>query len=110
MSELQHTLRGLHEELHRAQRLDPEDRAMLETLPQLVGGCLNYWDAGNWALNPAAEPAGPKDPRIARVLHQRSPASREASRSDVAAGPACRSVSPWSSQPKNPVASAAPAT
>jgi Domain of unknown function (DUF4404) len=32
MSELQHTLRGLHEELHRAQRLDPEDRAMLETL------------------------------------------------------------------------------
>ena len=32
MSELQHTLRGLHDELHRAQRLDPEDRAMLETL------------------------------------------------------------------------------
>jgi hypothetical protein len=32
MSELQHTLRGLHQELHRAQRLDPEDRAMLETL------------------------------------------------------------------------------
>jgi len=32
MSELQHTMRGLHEELHRAQRLDPEDRAMLETL------------------------------------------------------------------------------
>ena len=32
MSELQHTLRGLHEELHQAQRLDPEDRAMLETL------------------------------------------------------------------------------
>ncbi len=25
-------------------------RAMLETLPQLEGGCLNYWDAGNWAL------------------------------------------------------------
>jgi Domain of unknown function (DUF4404) len=32
MSELQHTLRGLHDELHRAQRLDPEDRVMLETL------------------------------------------------------------------------------
>jgi len=32
MSELQHTLRGLHEELNQAQRLDPEDRAMLETL------------------------------------------------------------------------------
>jgi hypothetical protein len=32
MSELQHTLRNLHEELGRAQRLDPEDRALLETL------------------------------------------------------------------------------
>jgi hypothetical protein len=32
MSELQHTLRNLHEELSGAQRLDPEDRAMLETL------------------------------------------------------------------------------
>lgn len=56
-------------------------RAMLETLPQLAGGCLNYWDAGNWALNPAAEPAGPKDPRTARVLHQhlcgRSPQSTD---------------------------------
>ena len=56
-------------------------RAMLDTLPQLAGGCLNYWDAGNWALNPAAEPAGPKDPRTARVLHQhlcgRSPHSSD---------------------------------
>ncbi len=55
--------------------------AMLETLPQLAGGCLNYWDAGNWALNPEAAPAGPKDPRLARVLHQhlcgRSPASAD---------------------------------
>jgi hypothetical protein len=32
MSELQHTLQDLHQELQRAQRLDPEDRAMLETL------------------------------------------------------------------------------
>jgi hypothetical protein len=32
MSELQQTLRNLHEELSGAQRLDPEDRAMLETL------------------------------------------------------------------------------
>ncbi len=32
MSDLQHTLRNLHEELSGAQRLDPEDRAMLETL------------------------------------------------------------------------------
>ena len=35
-------------------------RAMLECLPQLHGGCINYWDAGNWALNDAADPAGPK--------------------------------------------------
>jgi hypothetical protein len=32
MSELQYTLRNLHDELQGAQRLDPEDRAMLETL------------------------------------------------------------------------------
>lgn len=32
MSELHSTLRGLHEELGRAERLDPEDRALLETL------------------------------------------------------------------------------
>jgi len=58
-------------------------RAMLETLPQLAGGCLNYWDAGNWALNPAAPPAGPKTGRTHRVLHQhlvgRSPASTDPS-------------------------------
>jgi hypothetical protein len=32
MSDLQHTLRSLHHELGQAQRLDPDDRAMLETL------------------------------------------------------------------------------
>jgi len=32
MSELHKTLQGLHEELHRAERLEPEDRALLETL------------------------------------------------------------------------------
>jgi diadenosine tetraphosphate (Ap4A) HIT family hydrolase len=35
-------------------------RAMLETLPQLAGGCINYWDAGNWSVNTAAEPVGTK--------------------------------------------------
>jgi len=35
-------------------------RAMLETLPQLDGGCINYWEAGNWALHHDAEPTGPK--------------------------------------------------
>ena len=43
---------------------------MLECLPQLDGGCVNYWDAGNWALNDAAEPAGPKRGPAHRVLHQ----------------------------------------
>lgn len=33
-------------------------QAMLRTLPQLEGGCINYWEAGNWALNIAAEPRG----------------------------------------------------
>lgn len=58
-------------------------RAMLETLPQLAGGCINYWDAGNWALNPAAPPAGPKTAPEYRVLHLhlcgRSPRSTDAS-------------------------------
>lgn len=55
-------------------------RAMLDT-PQLAGGCLNYWDAGNWALNAHADPPGPKAPHRARVLHQhlcgRSPHSTD---------------------------------
>lgn len=33
-------------------------KAMLDTLPQLKDGCINYWDAGNWALNEQAEPEG----------------------------------------------------
>lgn len=43
--------------------------AMLDTLPQLAGGCINYWEAGNWALNDAAEPAGPKTAREFRRMH-----------------------------------------
>jgi rubrerythrin len=31
-------------------------RAMLEVLPQLADGCINYWEAGNWALNEQAKP------------------------------------------------------
>lgn len=54
-------------------------RAMLDCLPQLQGGCVNYWDAGNWALNDAADPPGPKTGPTHRVLHQhvigRSPRS-----------------------------------
>ncbi|MBL8985473.1 MAG: hypothetical protein JNJ80_04315 [Gemmatimonadetes bacterium] len=43
--------------------------AMLTVLPQLEGGCLNYWEAGNWALNDAADPPGRKDPRRHRNVH-----------------------------------------
>ncbi len=43
--------------------------AMLDALPQLKDGCINYWEAGNWALNDAAEPRGPKTPREHRRMH-----------------------------------------
>jgi hypothetical protein len=44
-------------------------KAMLDVLPQLDGGCINYWDAGNWALNERAEPIGPKTAREYRRVH-----------------------------------------
>jgi diadenosine tetraphosphate (Ap4A) HIT family hydrolase len=54
--------------------------AMLETLPQLLGGCINYWEAGNWALNDHAEPRGRKTAREHRHVHLhllgRSPSGR----------------------------------
>lgn len=43
--------------------------AMLATLPQLQGGCINYWEAGNWALNDNANPVGKKNARDARSVH-----------------------------------------
>jgi hypothetical protein len=43
--------------------------AMLECLPQLDEGCVNYWEAGNWSLHDAAAPAGPKSPRSHRRVH-----------------------------------------
>jgi hypothetical protein len=43
--------------------------AMLAVLPQLQGGCINYWDAGNWALNDAAPPEGVKNGVEHRKLH-----------------------------------------
>jgi hypothetical protein len=33
-------------------------QAMLEALPQLANGCLNYWEAGNNNLNDQAHPNG----------------------------------------------------
>jgi len=44
-------------------------KAMLDVLPQLEGGCINYWEAGNWALNDQAEPPGPKTAREYRKVH-----------------------------------------
>ena len=44
-------------------------RAMLEVLPGLQDGCLNYWEAGNWALNDRAEPPGPKNVQAHRRVH-----------------------------------------
>jgi len=44
-------------------------QAMLEVLPQLAGGCINYWEAGNWALNEQAEPKGFKTAKTARRVH-----------------------------------------
>jgi len=44
-------------------------QAMIESLPQLRDGCVNYWEAGNWALHALAEPAGEKSPRIHRQVH-----------------------------------------
>ncbi len=43
--------------------------AMLQTLPQLDGGCINYWEAGNWALNDAAPPQGAKRAPDHRSMH-----------------------------------------
>jgi hypothetical protein len=44
-------------------------RAMLDVLPQLEGGCVNYFEAGNWALNDDAEPRGRKSARDYRKVH-----------------------------------------
>jgi diadenosine tetraphosphate (Ap4A) HIT family hydrolase len=44
-------------------------RAMIDTLPQLADGCINYWEAGNWALNDAASPPGRKAARRHRQMH-----------------------------------------
>jgi hypothetical protein len=56
-------------------------RAMIDELSQLAGGCVNYWEAGNWALNAEAEPQGRKDARTHRQMHLhllgRSPASTD---------------------------------
>ena len=58
-------------------------KAMLDVLPQLAGGCVNYWEAGNWALNDQSEPEGRKTAREYRKVHLhllgRSPAATDPS-------------------------------
>ena len=44
-------------------------RAMLDVLPSLRDGCINYWEAGNWALNDQALPVGPKNVQAHRRVH-----------------------------------------
>src|SRR5580765_5602697 len=44
-------------------------QAMLKAVPQLEGGCINYWEAGNWALNFEAEPKGAKNAKEFRKMH-----------------------------------------
>lgn len=68
-------------------------RAMIDTLPQLAGGCVNYWEAGNWALNEAAEPRGPKNAREHRRVHMHL-----LGRSPRSSNPAWR----WGEAPKFP--------
>lgn len=65
--------------------------AMLAVLPQLEGGCINYWEAGNWALNREAAPAGPKKaPEFRRVHMHLLGRSRSATSADCAWGEAPR--------------------
>jgi hypothetical protein len=44
-------------------------QAMLDALPQLDGGCVNYFEAGNWALHDDAEPKGRKTARAHKSVH-----------------------------------------
>jgi hypothetical protein len=65
--------------------------AMLARLPQLDGGCINYWEAGNWALNAEADPPGPKTaPRFRSVHMHLLGRSRFARNADWAWGEAPR--------------------
>lgn len=67
--------------------------AMLAELPQLAGGCINYWEAGNWALHEQAEPKGPKTAPAHRQVHLHL-----LGRSRTAAAPAWR----WGEAPRFP--------
>ena len=42
---------------------------MLDVLPQLQAGLINYFNAGNWGLHDLAEPKGPKTAKAYRKVH-----------------------------------------
>lgn len=44
-------------------------RSMLEELPQLENGCINYWEAGNWSLHTDCDPQGLKTAKEFRKVH-----------------------------------------
>jgi hypothetical protein len=69
-------------------------RAMLDVLPQLAGGCLNYWEAGNWSLHDLADPKGPKTAREYRKVH-----THLLGRSRTATDPSWR----WGEAPRFPL-------
>jgi len=57
-------------------------RAMLDVLPQLKDGVINYWEAGNWSLNDKSEPrgvkkTGPQHKKVHMHLIGRSPNSTD---------------------------------
>ena len=58
-------------------------RAMIDVLPQLDGGCVNYFEAGNWALNETSPPRGRKIAKDHRRVHMhvfgRSPRAKHPS-------------------------------
>lgn len=68
-------------------------KAMLDALPRLEGGCINYWEAGNWALNHEAEPKGPKTAPEYRRVH-----AHLLGRSRMSLNPAWK----WGEAPKFP--------
>ncbi len=73
-------------------------QAMLRTLPQLDLGCINYFEAGNWALNFAAEPHGPGSGGMKNAPEHRRVHMHLLGRSRTATDPSWQ----WGEAPKFP--------
>lgn len=70
----------------------------IDVLPQLAGGCVNYFEAGNWALNDTAPPKGKKK----RALDHRRVHMHVFGRSPNAKHPSWR----WGEAPRLPLTAA----